>query len=157
MRPLTFSFLAAACLGWALVVVAAPAAAQTSLPRIEGRWKTIDDETGRVKSIVEITKRGGKYYGKVVELFRLPNEDQNPRCTACTDDRKNQPALGMEIVRGMVQQGSKAEWEDGTICDPKNGKIYDCEMWFEPGKPNELKVRGYFYFVYRTQTWVRVK
>jgi len=57
----------------------------------------------------------------------------------------------------MVQQGSKAEWEDGTICDPKNGKIYDCEMWFEPGKPNELKVRGYFYFVYRTQTWVRVK
>ena len=157
MRPLTFSFLAAACLGWALVVVAAPAAAQTSLPRIEGRWKTIDDETGRVKSIVEITKRGGKYYGKVVELFRLPNEDQNPRCTACTDDRKNQPALGMEIVRGMVQQCSKAEWEDGTICDPKNGKIYDCEMWIDPAKPNELKVRGYFYFVYRTQTWVRVK
>ena len=89
--------------------------------------------------------------------FRLPNEDQNPRCTACTDDRKNQLALGMEIVRGMVQQGSKAEWEDGTICDPKNGKIYDCEMWIDPAKPNELKVRGYFYFVYRTQTWVRVK
>ena len=45
-----------------------------------GKWKTKDDETGRIKSIVEITERDGMFYGEVVELFRLPDEDQDPHC-----------------------------------------------------------------------------
>lgn len=128
--------------------------AQTSA--LTGRWKTVDDETGRVKSVVEITQRNGKYYGRIVELFRLPDEDQNPRCTECEDDRKDQLALGMEIVRDMVQDDGEQEWEDGTICDPKNGKVYDCEMWIEEDDPNTLYVRGYILFLFRTQEWHRV-
>ena len=54
-----------------------------------GKWKTIDDETGRVKSVVEITERNGLLYGTVVELFRLPEEDQDPYCDKCDDDRKD--------------------------------------------------------------------
>lgn len=122
---------------------------------ILGRWKTIDDETGRVKSVVEITERNGMIYGTIVELFRLPDEDPDPICDQCEDDRKDQKALGMEIVRDMVQDGNDFEWEDGTICDPKNGKVYDCEMWIDPTNPDELKVRGYILFLFRTQTWVR--
>ena len=136
-----------------LTLMTAATVAQTN--PVLGKWKTIDDETGRVKSIVEITERGGKLYGQVVELFRLPDEDPHPICDACEDDRKDQPALGMEIVRDMVRDGKELEWEDGTICDPKNGKVYDCEMWFEDGNMNELKVRGYIYFLFRTQTWIR--
>jgi uncharacterized protein (DUF2147 family) len=123
---------------------------------ILGQWKTIDDETGRVKSIVEISEREGQLYGTVVELFRLPEEDQDPHCDLCDDDRKDKRVLGMEIVRNMVQDGQKLEWEDGTICDPKNGKVYDCEMWIDPDNMNELKVRGYILFLFRTQTWMRV-
>ena len=122
---------------------------------LTGRWETIDDETGRVKSVVEITERNGAYFGQIVELFRLPDEDQNPKCTDCDVDRKNQPAMGMEIVRDMVQDGTDLEWEDGTICDPKNGKVYDCEMWLEDD-PNTLYVRGYILFLFRTQEWHRV-
>lgn len=129
---------------------------QTDSNPILGKWKTIDDETGRVKSIVEITERGGQYFGQVIELFRLPDEDQNPICSDCLDDRKDKPALGMEIVRNMVQEDGELEWEDGTICDPKNGKVYDCEMWLDEGNMDELKVRGYIYFLFRTQTWMRV-
>jgi len=136
--------------GWMAETVA-----QSGQPTLVGRWKTIDDETGRVKSIVEITERNGIYTGKVVQLFRLPNEDQNPKCTECEDDRKGKLVMGMEIVRGMRRVGTKLRWEDGTICDPKNGSVYDCEMWIDPAKPNELKVRGYLYFLYRTQTWIR--
>ena len=120
-----------------------------------GKWKTIDDETGRVKSVVEITERDGKLYGQIIELFRLPEEDQNPICDLCEDDRKDQPALGMEIVRDMVPVDGEMEWEDGTICDPKNGKVYDCEMWLEEDNMDELKVRGYILFLFRTQTWIR--
>jgi uncharacterized protein (DUF2147 family) len=130
--------------------------AQSGQPTLVGRWKTIDDETGRVKSIVEITERNGVYTGRVVELFRLPGEDPQPKCTACEDDRKGKPVMGMEVVRGMRRVGSKLRWEGGTICDPKNGSVYDCEMWIDPAKPQELKVRGYLYFLYRTQTWIRV-
>ena len=121
-----------------------------------GRWKTVDDETGRIRSIVEITEREGRFYGQILELFRLPDEDPNPRCTKCEDDRKDQPAVGMEIVRDMVPNGSEAEWEDGTICDPKNGKVYGCEMWIDADEPNTLNVRGYILFLYRTQQWHRV-
>ena len=120
-----------------------------------GKWKTKDDETGRIKSIVEITERDGQFYGTVVELFRLPDEDQDPYCDKCDDDRKDERVLGMDIVRGMQEDG-EMEWEDGTICDPKKGSVYDCEMWFEDGNMDVLKVRGYILFLFRTQEWYRV-
>ena len=138
----------------AFTLMAAWASAQQ--PTLTGRWKTIDDETGRVKSIVEITEQGGAYFGQIVELFRLPDEDPNPKCTDCEDDRKDQPALGMEIVGDMVCDGKDLEWEDRTICDPKHGKVYDCEMWIEEDDPNTLYVRGYILFLFRTQEWHRV-
>ncbi|MDB4787412.1 DUF2147 domain-containing protein [Flavobacteriales bacterium] len=125
-----------------------------SAQSLTGKWKTIDDDNaGRVKSIVEITEQGGQYFGTVVELFRLPDEDQDPYCEKCEDDRKDKRVLGMQIVRGMEADGDV--WDEGSICDPKNGRIYDCKMWFEEGEPDVLKVRGYWGFIYRTQEWLR--
>ena len=124
-----------------------------SAQSLAGRWKTIDDETGRVKSVVEMTERDGQFFGTVVELFRLPEEDQDPHCEKCDDDRKDMRVLGMDIVRNMEVE--EDEWDEGTICDPKNGKVYGCKMWFEEGEPNTLKVRGYWGFIYRTQEWIR--
>lgn len=120
-----------------------------------GKWKTIDDKTGKPKSIVEITERNGRIYGKVIQLFREQNENQNPTCTDCDDDRKDKPVMGMEIIRDMKWNGSM--YSDGSICDPKNGTVYDCEMWLKSGDPNILEVRGYWGFIFRTQTWHRVK
>ena len=119
---------------------------------IFGKWKTIDDETGKPKSIVEITERDGKAYGKILKLFREPDEDPDPICDDCTDYRKDKKVIGMTIVTDMVKDDD--EWEDGEILDPKNGKVYDCKMWVEDGN---LKVRGYIAFFYRTQTWLPVE
>ncbi len=119
-----------------------------------GKWKTIDDETHEPKSIVEIYMKDGKFYGRIDSLFRKPGEDPNPICDKCPDDdpRKNQPIKGMVIIKDMVKKGN--EYTGGTILDPKKGKIYRCKLWIEDGK---LKVRGYLLFLYRTQTWYRVK
>ena len=116
------------------------------------KWKTIDDETGEPKSIVEIYERGGKVYGKIVKLFRKPNEEQDPVCDECDADdaRYKKKIMGMEILKDMVKD--EYEYADGEILDPNNGKIYRCKLWLE-GK--DLKLRGYLGPFYRTQTWVR--
>ena len=115
---------------------------------ITGRWTTIDDNTGKPRSVVEITVKDGTATGRIVEIIDPAKRDRT--CDACTDDRKGRKVLGMDIIRGMVKDGN--EWEDGTILDPENGKVYDCKMWLEKGK---LQVRGYVAFFFRTQTWVR--
>ncbi|NGM66531.1 DUF2147 domain-containing protein [Sphingobacterium sp. SGR-19] len=115
---------------------------------IVGKWKTVDDETGEAKSIVEIfQKTDGKYYGKISKLLIKP---ENDKCVRCKDDRKNKPLLGLEIIRGITKRGD--EFSGGTITDPKNGKTYKCTITREG---NKLLVRGYvgFSLIGRTQTW----
>lgn len=126
--------------------------ATLSYAQIEGKWKTIDDETGQAKSIVEITKKAdGKYYGKIVQLLAKP---ANANCVECKDDRKNKPLLGMEIIRGMKKEGNT--FTAGTITDPKTGKTYKCNI---ERKGDKLDVRGYvgFSLIGRSQTWHKVK
>ena len=121
-----------------------------SYAQIEGKWKTIDDETGKAKSIVEIFKKSdGKFYAKVIQLLIKPAD---PNCSSCKDDRKGKPILGMEVIRGLQQDGS--EFSGGTITDPKNGKTYKCTVKKEGSK---LIVRGYigFSLIGRNQTWYK--
>ena len=122
-----------------------------SFAQIEGKWKTIDDETGKAKSYVEIFKKSdGKYYGKVAQLLIKPTD---PNCTGCKDDRKGKPILGMEVIRGLSKDGN--EFTGGTITDPKNGKTYKCTITKDGDK---LNVRGYMgiSLIGRTQTWHKV-
>ncbi|MCC6700810.1 MAG: DUF2147 domain-containing protein [Fluviicola sp.] len=119
-----------------------------------GTWITIDDETGKKKSKVELYKKDGKLYGKIVYLYPREGREENPKCKKCTDDRKNQPLMGLQIVRGLEWDGG--EWEDGTICDPENGKVYTCAMWLDSDNKDRLNVRGYMGPFFRTQTWIRV-
>ncbi len=119
---------------------------------VTGKWKTIDDETGEAKSIVEIYKQDGKIYGKVVEI--LNPAKKNATCDECPGEAKGKPILGIVIIKGLEKDGD--EYNDGTIMDPKNGKVYKC--YIELDGPNKLDVRGYigFSLLGRTQTWSRV-
>ena len=88
--------------------------------QIEGKWKTIDDETKQAKSIVEIFKKSdGKYYGKISQLLTKPAD---PNCTTCKDDRKGKPLLGLEIIRGLKKESD--EFTGGNITDPKTGNTF---------------------------------
>jgi|JI8StandDraft_1071087.scaffolds.fasta_scaffold23203_4 uncharacterized protein (DUF2147 family) len=120
-----------------------------------GTWKTIDDETGNVKSLVEITEADGQLTGKIVKLFRKPDEDQDPKCDKCSGDKKDKPMMGLQILWGL-KKDSDTKWSGGEIMDPKKGKTYSCKMeLIEDGK--KLKVRGFlgFSLLGRTQTWER--
>jgi uncharacterized protein (DUF2147 family) len=118
-----------------------------------GKWKTIDDETGKAKSIVEVYEKSGKIYGKITEI--LVEANKKNICSLCTGDDKNKPVFGMVILRGLVKDGE--EYNNGKILDPNNGKTYKCYITLE-GK-DKLKVRGYIGMALlgRTQYWVRMK
>ena len=118
-----------------------------------GKWKTIDDETGQAKSIVEIYKQDGKIYGKVIEI--LDPTKQKAVCKDCPEDAKGKPILGLVILKGLEKDGK--EYSGGTILDPNSGKVYKCLIALEDA--NKLKVRGYvgFSLLGRSQYWHRVK
>jgi uncharacterized protein (DUF2147 family) len=113
-----------------------------------GKWTTIDDHTGKPRSVVDLQVTNGVLSGRIVDLLERSNLDK--RCGKCPDDRKDQRIVGLEIIRGMrLRDGT---WSGGTILDPESGKIYDCKLWIENGR---LLVRGYVAFFFRTQEWVR--
>ncbi len=118
-----------------------------------GTWTTIDDETHRPKSIVQIEDVDGELRGKVLQVL-ASEQGPHPVCSACEGERKNQPIEGMVILWGVKRDGDT--WSGGQILDPKSGKVYKVKL-----KPIEggdkLEVRGYigFSLLGRTQVWER--
>jgi uncharacterized protein (DUF2147 family) len=133
-------------------VLALPAWAQMTPV---GRWHTIDDQTKEVKSEVVISEQDGVLTGRIDKLLRK-GADPNRRCTECTDDRKDQPILGMDIIRGVRKVPGRDVWEGGSILDPETGKTYNVRLTPVDGGA-KLEVRGSILFIGRTQTWVRAQ
>lgn len=118
-----------------------------------GKWKTMDDETGKAKAIVNIYEKNGKVFGDIVRVLKESERDK--LCTECDGERKGQKIEGMTIIENMEKDGD--QFENGTILDPENGKIYKAKIWLNEDNPNILNVRGYIGFLYRTQNWVRME
>ena len=118
-----------------------------------GKWKSVDDQTGKQMGVVQIFEEDGKIYGKVIEITK--EEDRNKLCNNCLGEDKDQPILGLTVIKGLVKDGH--EYSGGKILDPKHGKYYKCYINLE--NENKLKVRGYIgiSFFGRTQYWHRVK
>jgi uncharacterized protein (DUF2147 family) len=134
-------------------VLATPGAwAQNASPA--GLWKTIDDETGKPKALVRVTEDQGVLSGKIEKLFRPADQDQNPKCTACEGQRKDQPLIGMTILSGLKKDGG--DYAGGEILDPAKGKTYKSKASLKDGG-SKLEVRGYIGapMFGRSQTWVR--
>lgn len=120
---------------------------------IFGKWENIDEETGKIDSVIEVYEKEGKAYAKIIEITDA--ERRNAVCENCTGKNKNKPILGMHILTGLKKDGE--EWSGGKILDPKNGKEYKCYITLENN--DKLKIRGYIGFAMfgRTAYWHRKK
>jgi uncharacterized protein (DUF2147 family) len=118
---------------------------------IFGKWHSKNDETGKIDSVIEVYKKDGKAFGKIIEV-KNP-ERQNAVCDLCEGEDKGKKILGLNILTDLEKDGN--EWSEGTILDPNNGKIYTC--YIELINPNKLKIRAYIgvSLLGRTVYWER--
>ena len=137
----------------AALLAAGPALAQMTPV---GLWRSIDDQTGQARAEISIKDNGrGGLNGKVERSLQAVASPE-PNCNLCTDDRKGQPKIGLEIIRDAKKSGSEPLWEGGTILDPENGKVYKLRLFPQDGGKT-LQVRGYIGPFFRTQLWQRVQ
>jgi len=140
-----------------LLLMASPASGQSPQHDVNspvGHWKTVDDTTGQVTSLVVIWEDNGKLYGKIEQLIHPDPHDRNPRCLRCDGDARDKPLVGLRILWDLRRDGD--HWSGGRVLDPDNGKEYRCSLALESGG-RKLKVRGYlgFSLLGRTQYWLR--
>lgn len=136
-----------------LVTIASHAMAASTTP--VGLWQAVDDDTKQPTGWFLITDHNGVYDGIIAKMFLKPGQDPNVVCAQCKDDRRNHPWLGLEIIRGMKQDGDK--FVDGTILDPRDGKVYKAVMHVTPDGQT-LVVRGYigFELLGKNEYWTRL-
>ena len=135
-----------------LVMVHGPAIAAADMSSPVGLWKTYEDKTGQARGIVRIYEQNGRLFGKIVQSFKPGAEHRV--CTLCTDARKDQPIIGLVIIRDM--RPDDGEYRGGDILDPENGSVYRCKFHLEQGG-TRLVLRGFIgiSLLGRTQTWER--
>ena len=119
-----------------------------------GQWRTIDDHSGKPRSIVEVyANADGTLSARIVRLLDL-SKGANPMCDACRGALHGKPIVGMVIAWGL--RADDGSWSGGRILDPDNGKEYSVKL--TPGKDGRtLEVRGYIGMpmLGRTQVWQR--
>jgi uncharacterized protein (DUF2147 family) len=117
-----------------------------------GLWKTVDDKTGMPRAMVRIYLQDGKYFGRIEQSFAPGAETRV--CSVCTDERKNQPIIGLLIIRNVTLRDG--EYGGGDILDPDTGSVYRCKFRLDKDG-TVLVVRGFIgiSLLGRTQTWQR--
>ena len=119
-----------------------------------GLWRTIDDKTGKESGAVRIFDSGGALYGRIERITDPARAGLS--CIKCSDDRKDKPLIGLDIMRGLKRDGEV--WDGGTILDPETGSSYKSSVRLDDGG-QKLVVRGYLgvSLLGRSQTWIRAQ
>lgn len=116
-------------------------------------WKTIDDKTKQPKAVVKFTEQSNGTLTASIQSILTQGEENS--CTKCEGTYKNKSLKGVTIVRNLKNTGG-ANYDGGSILDPKNGKSYSLKGKLANGGKT-LELRGYIGIAAlgRNQTWIR--
>lgn len=137
-----------------LLLTGIPVAAAENPATPVGLWKTVDDQTGETKSMVRIVESRGVVSGRIEQVLRK-GVKPDAVCRKCDDDRRLQPIVGLEIIRGARRVRDTLVWDDGEILQPESGRTFKVRLTPIHGG-RELEVRASRFGIGRTQVWKRV-
>lgn len=121
---------------------------------ITGIWYN-QEKTSKIKVI----KMNHKYFGKIVWL-KVTHDAKTgkPRTDIENPDasRRNEPLMNLTVLR-RLNWDRGADYSDGLIYDPKNGKEYSCKAHLQD--KNHMELRGYIgiSLLGRTAVWDRAE
>lgn len=114
-----------------------------------GKWKTMDDETGKAMTVVEVYEaKNGTLAAKIVENIAAP-----PTCSKCSGANKNKPILGMNVLWNLKNKGG--QWGDGNGFKPSTGDNFRAKSVKVIDGGRKLEVTGCKAIFCKTATWVR--
>ena len=131
-----------------LASVAFSASAQNATSPI-GKWKTLDDKSGKPMTITEVYEtKNGTLAAKIVENLGLP-----ATCADCSDEHKGKPMVGM-VTLWNLKANKDGTW-GGMGYKPSEDREFKAKSvkLIEGGK--KLEVKGCVSIICRTATWVR--
>lgn len=138
----------------ALIALSGPVFATADAPLTSpvGLWQPLDS-AGKPQGLIRIFEAHGLYYGRIEPSS--PTDDRKARCTRCKDERRNQPIIGLVLLRHLKPQNGA--YVGGDILDPNTGRVYSCSLRLTDGG-RELIMRGFLgiSLLGRSQTWRRV-
>lgn len=118
---------------------------------IVGYWKTVDDKTGKARSVVAIYEYKQNYYGRMIGSYNdqgvMDDTIYTPKVRATA--LPGQPYYsGMDFIWALHLRGDDYK---GEILDPEHGDVYKAEVWVNDN--GDLVVRGKLLMFGRNQTW----
>lgn len=134
----------------ALLLAAAPFAVSAQDSPL-GKWRTLDDKTGKPMTVTEVyMAKNGAMAAKIVENLGLP-----ATCTTCSGEYKNKPVVGMVTLWNLKQKNGV--WSDGNGYKPSEDTKFRAKSVKLIDGGSKLEVTGCKAVFCRSATWVRVK
>jgi uncharacterized protein (DUF2147 family) len=118
-----------------------------------GLWEAFDAHSGKATGRMRIYREGTLFFGRNVALS--PSDRVGERCARCKDERRDEPMIGLVIMRNM--RLDRDVYSGGDILDPSTGRVYSCEFRLTDGGQKML-LRGFLgvSFLGGTQVWRRL-